>query len=62
MPFTVLHVVCNVEGGDPKTSLTGIPIGDNMTSMGKMWNTLSALGNIAFAYAFSQVLVEIQVV
>ncbi|XP_073026918.1 amino acid permease 6-like [Primulina eburnea] len=48
------------EGGHPKTSLTGIPIGDNMTSMGKMWNTFSALGNIAFAYAFPQVLVEIQ--
>jgi hypothetical protein len=26
-----------------------------------MWNTFQAIGNIAFAYAFSNVIVEIQV-
>ncbi|KAL7082564.1 hypothetical protein ACP275_14G107100 [Erythranthe tilingii] len=48
------------EGGHVETSLTGIPIGPNMSKIEKMWNTYSALGNIAFAYAFSNVLVEIQ--
>ncbi|KAL7125207.1 hypothetical protein ABFS83_14G101400 [Erythranthe nasuta] len=48
------------EGGNLESGLTGIPIGPNMPKMEKMWNTYSALGNIAFAYAFSNVLVEIQ--
>ncbi|KAL2537224.1 Amino acid permease 6 [Forsythia ovata] len=47
-------------GGHVETGLTGIPIGENQSSVDKMWNTYSALGNIAFAYAFSTVLVEIQ--
>ncbi|KAL2512055.1 Amino acid permease 6 [Abeliophyllum distichum] len=47
-------------GGHVETGLTGIPIGENQSSVDKMWNTCSALGNIAFAYAFSTVLVEIQ--
>ncbi|KAL8027582.1 hypothetical protein ABFS82_14G101900 [Erythranthe guttata] len=47
-------------GGKIESSLTGIPIGPNMSSMDKMWNTYNALGNIAFAYVFSSVLVEIQ--
>ncbi|KAK6120993.1 hypothetical protein DH2020_045263 [Rehmannia glutinosa] len=49
-----------IEGGHVETSLTGIPIGNNMSSMDKMWNTFNALGNIAFAYSFSPVLIEIQ--
>ncbi|KAK1414567.1 hypothetical protein QVD17_30313 [Tagetes erecta] len=47
-------------GASPKTSLTGITIGQNMTSMEKMWNIFSAIGDIAFAYSFSPVLLEIQ--
>ncbi|GFP99419.1 amino acid permease 6 [Phtheirospermum japonicum] len=47
-------------GGHIESSLTGIPIGRNMSSMDKMWNTFNALGNIAFAYSFSPVLIEIQ--
>lgn len=31
-----------------------------MSAMDKMWNSFSALGDIAFAYSFSTVLVEIQ--
>ncbi|KAL3638510.1 Amino acid permease 6 [Castilleja foliolosa] len=46
--------------GHVETSLTGIPVGSNMSSMDKMWNTFNALGNIAFAYSFSPVLIEIQ--
>lgn len=48
-------------GARPRTSLTGIPVGKDMSAMDKMWNSFSALGDIAFAYAFSTVLVEIQV-
>ncbi|KAL7206322.1 hypothetical protein ACSBR2_019101 [Camellia fascicularis] len=49
------------EGHHPKTNITGIPIGeDGMTNSQKIWNTFQALGNIAFAYAFSNVLIEIQ--
>lgn len=45
-----------------KTSLTGIPVSQNMTSTEKMWNAFSAIGDIAFAYAFSTVLLEIQAI
>ncbi|KAI3448197.1 hypothetical protein Pfo_004862 [Paulownia fortunei] len=55
-----LSIAKIAEGGHVESSLTGIPIGNNMSSMDKMWNTYSALGNIAFAYAFSTVLIEIQ--
>ncbi|EYU39082.1 hypothetical protein ABFS82_14G102100 [Erythranthe guttata] len=48
------------EGGQIESGLTGVPIGKDMSSTDKMWNTYNALGNIAFAYAFSNVLVEIQ--
>ncbi|KAL3638508.1 Amino acid permease 6 [Castilleja foliolosa] len=47
-------------GGHVETSLTGVPIGNNMSSMNKMWKIFNALGNIAFAYAFSSLLIEIQ--
>ncbi|GFZ16860.1 amino acid permease 6 [Actinidia rufa] len=43
-----------------KTSLTGIPVGEGVSSSQKIWNCFQALGNIAFAYAYSLVLVEIQ--
>lgn len=42
------------------SGITGVPISKDMSSMQKMWNTYSALGDIAFAYAFSPVLIEIQ--
>lgn len=46
--------------GIRKTSLTGIPIGNGMTGVEKMWITFSALGDIAFAFSFCFVLIEIQ--
>ncbi|KAK1439976.1 hypothetical protein QVD17_05801 [Tagetes erecta] len=46
--------------GPGKTSLTGIPIGNGFTGMDKMWRILSAIGDIAFAFSFSFVLIEIQ--
>nr|GME07611.1 amino acid permease 6-like [Ipomoea batatas] len=47
-------------GGHAKTSLMGQPIGADLSSADKMWNTFAALGDIAFAYSFSNILVEIQ--
>ncbi|KAG4998423.1 hypothetical protein JHK85_029862 [Glycine max] len=41
-------------GNDAKTSLTGLIVGEDVTSQEKLWNTFQAIGNIAFAYAFSQ--------
>ncbi|KAJ0525291.1 putative amino acid transporter, transmembrane domain-containing protein [Helianthus annuus] len=46
--------------GIGKTTLTGIPITKDFTSMEKMWKTFSALGDVAFAYSFCFILIEIQ--
>ncbi|XP_031090619.1 amino acid permease 6-like [Ipomoea triloba] len=47
-------------GGHVKTSLIGKPIGADLSSADKIWNSFTALGNMAFAYSFSPILVEIQ--
>ncbi|PNX55470.1 amino acid permease 6-like protein, partial [Trifolium pratense] len=36
-----------------KTGLTGVVVGVDVNSLEKVWNTFQAIGNIAFAYAFS---------
>ncbi|KAJ0680907.1 putative amino acid transporter, transmembrane domain-containing protein [Helianthus annuus] len=57
----VLSIARIAGNGVGKTSLTGIPIGNNgLTAMEKMWRVLSAIGDIAFAFSFSFVLIEIQ--
>ncbi|XP_047325141.1 amino acid permease 3-like [Impatiens glandulifera] len=44
-----------------KGSLTGVRVGDNgLTMNDKIWQCCQALGNIAFAYTFSNILIEIQ--
>ncbi|KAI3890465.1 hypothetical protein MKX03_025007 [Papaver bracteatum] len=43
-----------------RTTLTGVTVGVDVSGAEKVWRTFQALGNIAFAYAFSNVLVEIQ--
>ncbi|GLU09014.1 hypothetical protein SLE2022_258940 [Rubroshorea leprosula] len=48
------------EGKSGNTSMTGVAVGVDVTISQKVWNCLAAVGNIAFAYAFSNVLVEIQ--
>ncbi|KAG2243058.1 hypothetical protein Bca52824_095099 [Brassica carinata] len=48
-----------VENKEIKGTLTGVTIG-TVTPTGKMWRTFQALGNIAFAYAYSMIFVEIQ--
>ncbi|KAL2347199.1 hypothetical protein Fmac_001199 [Flemingia macrophylla] len=47
------------ENGTFKGSLTGVPIG-TVTVAQKTWGVFQGLGNIAFAYAYSQILLEIQ--
>ncbi|KAH9330275.1 hypothetical protein KI387_002383, partial [Taxus chinensis] len=44
----------------PSGSLTGVPIGGQVTKLKKSWYIFQALGNMAFSYTFSLVLIEIQ--
>uniref|UniRef100_A0A0D3AAA9 Amino acid transporter transmembrane domain-containing protein n=1 Tax=Brassica oleracea var. oleracea TaxID=109376 RepID=A0A0D3AAA9_BRAOL len=43
-----------------KTELTGTVVGVDVTASDKLWKSFQAAGNIAFSYAYSVVLVEIQ--
>ncbi|EOA33883.1 hypothetical protein CARUB_v10021374mg [Capsella rubella] len=52
----IAQVVVN---GKVKGSLTGISIGA-VTETQKIWRSFQALGNIAFAYSYSIILIEIQ--
>lgn len=49
------------DGHDAKTALTGAEVGPLLSSSEKVWKTFQAVGDIAFAYAYSTVLIEIQV-
>ncbi|XP_047328903.1 amino acid permease 8-like [Impatiens glandulifera] len=49
-----------VSGEKEKSSLTGVEIGLGISAADKTWKMFRALGDIAFAFTFSQVLVEIQ--
>ncbi|CAL5013932.1 unnamed protein product [Urochloa decumbens] len=55
-----LGIALTVSNGGFKGSLTGISIGADVTSTQKMWHSLQAFGDIAFAYSFSNILIEIQ--
>lgn len=46
--------------GTFRGSLTGISIG-TVTETQKIWRSFQALGDIAFAYSYSVILIEIQV-
>ncbi|KAK3017320.1 hypothetical protein RJ639_007163 [Escallonia herrerae] len=47
-------------GGHARTSLTGVTVGVDVSGSEKVWATFQAIGDIAFAYAYSTVLIEIQ--
>ncbi|XP_042013651.1 amino acid permease 6-like [Salvia splendens] len=47
-------------GGHVETSLTGTRVGVDTSGSEKVWNSFQAIGDIAFAYAYSTVLIEIQ--
>ncbi|KAK3139469.1 hypothetical protein QOZ80_5AG0383780 [Eleusine coracana subsp. coracana] len=55
-----LGIAQTVANGGFAGSLTGISIGAGVTSTQKIWRTLQAFGDIAFAYSFSNILIEIQ--
>lgn len=53
--------IAKVAGGaHARTSLTGTTIGVDVSGSEKIWKTFQAIGDIAFAYAYSTVLIEIQ--
>nr|GMD02699.1 Amino acid permease 6 [Ipomoea batatas] len=47
-------------GVDMETCVTGVPVGANHSTRDKMFSTFSALGNIALAFGFSLILIDIQ--
>ncbi|CAN6459406.1 unnamed protein product [Victoria cruziana] len=56
----VLAIAKVAEGGHARTTLTGVAVGVDVTGMEKIWRTFQALGDIAFAYSYATVLIEIQ--
>lgn len=51
----------NCSGGNHgKTTLIGVTVGLDISRSQKMWQIFQAIGDIAFAYSFSIVLIEIQ--
>ncbi|KAK7377507.1 hypothetical protein VNO80_02933 [Phaseolus coccineus] len=49
-----------IGGAHARTSLTGVQVGVDVSGTEKVWRMFQAIGDIAFAYAFSNVLIEIQ--
>ncbi|CAM8942358.1 unnamed protein product [Rhodiola kirilowii] len=47
-------------GPRPRTTLTGTTVGIDVTAQDKIWKVFQSIGNIAFAYSFSNIMVEIQ--
>ncbi|KAL1821851.1 hypothetical protein ACET3Z_016720 [Daucus carota] len=53
--------IAKVAGGaHPRTTLTGTTVGVEVTGSEKIWRTFQSIGDIAFAYNYSTVLIEIQ--
>ncbi|OMO50882.1 Amino acid transporter, transmembrane [Corchorus capsularis] len=53
--------IAKVAGGNHvRTTLTGVTVGVDVSGSEKVWRTFQAIGDIAFAYAYSTVLIEIQ--
>ncbi|PQP95805.1 amino acid permease 6-like isoform X1 [Prunus yedoensis var. nudiflora] len=55
-----LSVAKVIAGPHARTTLTGATVGIDVSASEKVWKTFQAIGDIAFAYAYSTVLVEIQ--
>ncbi|KAJ8564904.1 hypothetical protein K7X08_001364 [Anisodus acutangulus] len=47
-------------GHHVKTSLTGVAVGVDVSQSEKVWKSFQAIGDTAFAYAYSNILIEIQ--
>ncbi|KAL7127646.1 hypothetical protein ABFS83_14G266000 [Erythranthe nasuta] len=53
--------IAKVAGGaHARTSLTGTTVGVDVSGSDKVWRSFQSIGDIAFAYAYSTVLIEIQ--
>ncbi|CAI9773127.1 unnamed protein product [Fraxinus pennsylvanica] len=48
------------KGQGKRTSLSGVEVGISLSAAEKTWRMFRALGDIAFAYTYSQILIEIQ--
>ncbi|KAF0922131.1 hypothetical protein E2562_027754 [Oryza meyeriana var. granulata] len=55
-----LSLAQTISGPTGKTTISGTVIGVDVDLSHKIWKSLQALGNIAFAYSYSMVLIEIQ--
>ncbi|KAA0052203.1 hypothetical protein IC582_015975 [Cucumis melo] len=55
----ILGIIQVADNGKFKGSLTGVSIG-SVTESQKIWRSFQALGDMAFAYSFSIILIEIQ--
>ncbi|KAH9623675.1 hypothetical protein KSS87_000251 [Heliosperma pusillum] len=53
-------LIGHAENGKFKGTLTGISIGPGVSQTDKVWRSFQALGDIAFAYSYSMILIEIQ--
>ncbi|KAI3468177.1 hypothetical protein Pfo_024840 [Paulownia fortunei] len=49
-----------ITGQGERTTLTGVEVGIGLSAAEKTWRMFRAFGDIAFAYTYSQILVEIQ--
>lgn len=49
-----------ISGKGGRTTLTGVEVGINLSAAEKTWRMFRAFGDIAFAYTYSQILIEIQ--
>jgi hypothetical protein len=64
----MMQCICMIEfmwfsagGAHPEATLTGVTVGVDVSASEKIWRTFQSLGDIAFAYSYSNVLIEIQV-
>lgn len=48
-------------GHGHRTTLTGVEVGVDLTAAEKIWTIFRAIGDMAFACAYSVILIEIQV-
>lgn len=55
-----LGVAQVARNGEFKGSITGVSIGPGVSKLQKVWHSLQAFGDIAFAYTYSIILIEIQ--
>ncbi|KAL2548430.1 Amino acid permease 8 [Forsythia ovata] len=49
-----------ISGQGKRTTLSGVEVGISLSAAEKTWRMFRALGDIAFAYTYSQILIEIQ--